>query len=121
VAVEIQPGVVVDGDFGMVRILLENLISNAWKFTATREVPHITVGADLRGQTQLIFVRDNGVGFDSVSAQQLFGPFRRFHAADEFEGTGVGLAIAQRIVNRHGGRIWAESQIGHGATFFFEL
>jgi two-component system, sensor histidine kinase and response regulator len=121
VAVQIQSDIVVDGDYGLIRILLENLIGNAWKFTARRAASQITVGAHARGTTQLVFVRDNGVGFDARNAGQLFGPFRRFHPADEFEGTGMGLAIAQRIVNRHRGRIWAESQIEHGATFLFVL
>jgi two-component system, sensor histidine kinase and response regulator len=121
VAAKIEPGIVVDGDFGLVRILLENLIGNAWKFTSRRAAPRICIGANIQGETQVVFVRDNGVGFDARNAQQLFGIFRRFHSADEFEGTGVGLAIAQRIVNRHGGRIWAESHVGQGATFFFLL
>lgn len=121
VEVRIQSDIVVDGDFGLVRILLENLIGNAWKFTAPRATSQITVGAHAQGGTQLVFVRDNGVGFDTRSAPQLFGPFRRFHPAHEFQGTGIGLAIAQRIVNRHRGRIWVESQVGNGATFLFAL
>jgi light-regulated signal transduction histidine kinase (bacteriophytochrome) len=121
IEVVIQPGMLVDGDFGLVRALIESLLGNAWKFSGSRAAPRIEVGELLQGGARAIFVRDNGIGFDSRTALQLFGVFRRFHGADETEGTGVGLAIAQRIVNRHGGRIWAESEIGQGATFYFEL
>ena len=121
VVVEIQPDIVADGDFGLVRILLENLLGNAWKFTAHQAAPRIEVGARQEDGARVVFIRDNGIGFDARTAHQLFGAFQRFHAAAEFDGGGIGLAIAQRIVNRHGGRIWADSEPGHGATFFFTL
>jgi signal transduction histidine kinase len=106
-----------DGDARLVRVVLENLLRNAWKFTSKREAARIEVGlAD-----GAFFVRDNGAGFDSTRADKLFTPFHRLHAAAEFEGTGVGLATAQRIVHRHGGRIWADSAPDLGATFYFTL
>jgi light-regulated signal transduction histidine kinase (bacteriophytochrome) len=105
----------------LVRILLENLIGNAWKFTAHQATPRIEIGTLQQDDARVIFVRDNGTGFDASNAPGLFGAFQRFHAAGTFDGAGVGLAIAQRVVNRHGGRIWAESKRGHGATFFFTL
>jgi PAS domain S-box-containing protein len=102
----------------LARTLLENLIGNAWKFTARTEAPQIMVGST-DGRT--FFVRDNGAGFDVARAGKLFSPFERLHGADQFPGTGIGLAIAQRIVHRHGGRIWADAQVNAGATFFFTL
>jgi len=105
------------GDARLVRVLLENLLRNAWKFTAKRDVARIEVG--LRDGAW--FVRDNGAGFDAQRAGKLFQPFQRMHTAAEFEGTGIGLATAQRIVRRHGGRIWADSAPNEGATFFFTL
>jgi PAS domain S-box-containing protein len=105
-------------DRRLARTLLENLIGNAWKFTAHAGSPRITVGSS-DGHT--FFVRDNGAGFDLARAGRLFSPFERLHTADEFPGTGIGLATAQRIVHRHGGRIWADAQVNAGATFFFTL
>ena len=102
----------------LARTLLENLIGNAWKFTARSGSPRITVGSS-DGHT--FFVRDNGAGFDPSRAGRLFSPFERLHTIDEFPGTGIGLATAQRIVHRHGGRIWADAQVNAGATFFFTL
>ena len=98
----------------------ENLLWNAWKFTSTRP-PVIEVGCAERGGETVFFVKDNGVGFDMAYAQKLFTPFQRLHGIDEFPGTGIGLATVQRIVARHGGRIWAESAPGAGTTLSFTL
>ena len=98
--------------------MLENLIGNAWKFTAKQDQPRIEVGRD-SAASRVLFVRDNGAGFDMAQADRLFGAFQRLHSEAEFEGTGIGLATVQRIVRRHGGRIWAEGEPGKGATFHF--
>jgi hypothetical protein len=117
----IQEGVTGEGDPRLVRVLFETVLGNAWKFTAPNEAGRIEFGAVEREGRTVYFVRDNGVGFDMEYADKLFGVFQRLHRADEFEGCGVGLAIAQRVVQRHGGRIWAESEVGRGATFHFTL
>jgi light-regulated signal transduction histidine kinase (bacteriophytochrome) len=111
----------VSADPRLVKIVLENLLANAWKFTRKRDRAHIELGKAGRGAESIYFVRDNGAGFDMAHASKLFAPFQRLHSPAEFEGTGVGLATVQRIVHRHGGRIWAESEIDKGATFFFTL
>lgn len=105
----------------LVRIALENLLGNAWKFTGRCDRPRVEFGAAERDGKPLYFVRDNGAGFDMAYAKRLFGAFQRLHSDDEFPGTGVGLATVQRIVHRHGGRIWAEAGIGKGAAFYFTL
>ncbi|HET9626859.1 MAG TPA: ATP-binding protein [Kofleriaceae bacterium] len=105
------------GDARLIRVVLENLLRNAWKFSSKRARARIEVGAF----EATFFVRDNGAGFDAARASKLFAPFQRLHSEAEFEGTGIGLATAQRVVARHGGRIWAESAPDHGATFFFTL
>lgn len=118
---DIEEGVSADADPRLARQLLEILIGNAWKFTSTSEQVRIQFGAGQINGERIYFVKDNGVGFDMAYADKLFSVFHRLHRADEFEGSGVGLAIAQRIVARHGGRIWAESAPGHGAIFYFTL
>ncbi len=112
---------VVAADRAMVRQLLENLIGNAFKYSARSAQPHLEIGAQSDGGETVFYVRDNGVGFDMQYAGRLFGMFQRMHADDRFPGTGVGLAIVKRLVDRHGGRVWAESAAGQGATFFFTL
>jgi signal transduction histidine kinase len=121
VDVVIQDRVIVDGDPNLLRIALDNLLGNAWKFTS--KVPNATIelSAVQRAGEVLIAVRDNGAGFDMAYARKLFNPFQRLHRVEEFPGTGVGLATVQRIVTRHGGRIWADSAPGCGASFFFTL
>lgn len=117
----IAPGLTVAADPNLMRIALEHLLKNAWKFTGKLPMAHIEFGAEQHAAETVFFVRDNGAGFDMAYADKLFAPFQRLHRTDEFEGAGVGLATAQRIIQRHGGRIWAESQVSQGATFRFTL
>ncbi|MFA5285352.1 MAG: PAS domain S-box protein [Smithellaceae bacterium] len=119
--VDIQNSVLVNADQRLMHIAMINLLGNAWKFTGKSEHPHIAFGTDVQNGETVIFVRDNGVGFDMAYAGKLFGTFQRLHRTDEFPGTGVGLATVQRIIKRHGGRIWAESTPDKGATFYFTL
>ena len=121
VDVYVAPGLQVDGDAKLVRILVGNLVGNAWKFTRNERRPRINIASETVGGEPRIFVRDNGVGFDMIYAHKLFGAFQRLHSQSEFAGEGIGLAAAQRIVNRHGGRIWAEGAVGEGAAFFFVI
>jgi signal transduction histidine kinase len=108
-------------DRAMVGQVWANLLSNAFKFTSRRAVAHIEIGARTDGPTPVYFMHDDGIGFDMQYADKLFGVFQRLHSGDEFEGTGVGLALVKRIVERHGGRVWAEAAVDHGATFYFTL
>ena len=122
VNVSLEKGLRIRADHGLMLVALENLLRNAVKFTSKSKDPSIEVGASLSltgGRT--FFIRDNGAGFEMAHADKLFNAFQRLHAATEFEGTGIGLAIVQRIIHRHGGRIWAEAKPGEGATFFFTI
>jgi light-regulated signal transduction histidine kinase (bacteriophytochrome) len=112
----------VAADSGLLRIALDNLLRNAWKFTGPRPDALIEVGRLSSGRGEAaFFVRDNGVGFDMAYAGKLFGAFQRLHSEAEFQGTGIGLALVQRVIRRHGGKVWAEAQPGGGATFYFTL
>ncbi len=109
------------GDRALLHLVLTNLIGNAFKFACRRAEPRIEVGAQTEDGETVYYVRDNGVGFDMRYADKLFGVFQRLHPAEEFEGTGVGLALVQRIVQRHGGRVWGEGKVNEGATLYFTL
>lgn len=111
----------VEGDPRLLRLAMDNLLRNAWKYTSRQPRARIEFGVEAKDGAQVYFVRDNGVGFDARSANRLFQPFQRLHPAEEFPGNGIGLATVQRIVRRHGGEVWAESEAGKGATFYFSL
>ena len=121
VVVEIHEGMHVQADLRLVEIAMTNLLENAWKFTSKISHPHVWVGCENKDDETVYFVRDNGAGFDRRYANKLFGAFQRLHRAEDFPGTGIGLATVQRIIHRHGGRIWAEGEVGKGATFYFTL
>jgi signal transduction histidine kinase len=121
VAVRIADKLIVEGDPNLLRVLLVNLLGNAWKFTARWREATIELGVEQEEGRRVYFVRDNGVGFDMAYVERLFRPFQRLHSSAEFPGTGIGLATAQRIVLRHGGRIWGEAQVDKGAVFRFTL
>ena len=112
----------VEGDRALLRLVAVNLISNALKFTRQRVKAQIAIGSHSGDANEIVvFVRDNGVGFDMKYADKLYGVFQRLHRSNEFEGTGIGLATVRRIVERHGGRVWAEGVLGSGATFYVSL
>ena len=117
----IDDGLAVVGDPALMEIVLRNLISNAWKFSAKAPQPSIHVGSTEQQGSPVLFVRDNGAGFDMRRADRLFAPFQRLHTTAEFAGSGVGLALVARIIARHGGRVWAEGEVGKGAAFYFTL
>jgi two-component system, sensor histidine kinase and response regulator len=121
VEVKIRPGVVVTGDGQLLKIALENLLQNAWKFTGKQADPRIEFGVTQTSGEPTYFIRDNGAGFEMTYAARLFGPFQRLHSQQEFPGSGIGLATVQRIIHRHGGKVWAEGLVGQGATFYFTL
>ncbi|MDH0865172.1 ATP-binding protein [Mitsuaria sp. GD03876] len=121
VEAHVQPGLRVLGDPTLLRMVLENLLGNAWKYSGKREEAVIRFDAEQRADGRVFVVTDNGAGFDMRFADRLFGVFQRLHSASDFQGTGVGLASARRIVRRHGGDIWAESEVGQGARFYFTL
>jgi light-regulated signal transduction histidine kinase (bacteriophytochrome) len=117
----IEPEVTVIGDQGLLKIMLDNLIGNAWKYTSKHETARIEFGRMIGKQGLTFFIKDDGVGFNMAYSDKLFGAFQRLHSADEFSGTGVGLATVRRIVHRHGGEVWAESNPKVSTTFYFTL
>jgi signal transduction histidine kinase len=117
----IEAGLSAAGDAALLRVALDNLLGNAWKFTAKTPAATVVVGRTATADGSAFFVRDDGAGFDMAHIDKLFGAFQRLHSEREFAGNGVGLAIVQRVVNRHGGRVWAEGRPGAGATFHFTL
>jgi PAS domain S-box-containing protein len=121
VKVSIQKDIIIDGDGHLLEIAITNLIDNAWKFTGKTENTRIEFGTLLKDGKTVMFIRDNGVGFDMTYVDKLFGAFQRLHTTAEFPGTGIGLATVQRVIHRHGGQVWAEGEVGKGATFFFTL
>jgi len=116
----ISPGITGNGDDRLLRVVIDNLLRNSWKFTKKQPNARIEFGR-LDEDSKAYFVRDNGVGFDMQYAGKLFGVFQRLHSAAEFAGSGVGLAIVQRVINRHGGKVWAEAKVNAGATIYFTL
>jgi hypothetical protein len=121
VEIKIRPGVSVTGDGHLLRIAVANLLENAWKFTAREPLARLEFGMTTIAGETAYFIRDNGAGFDMAYVDRLFGPFQRLHLATEFPGSGIGLATVQRIIHRHGGRVWAEGMVGQGATFHFTI
>jgi light-regulated signal transduction histidine kinase (bacteriophytochrome) len=121
VVFEITPDVTAHGDYQLLKVVLENLLGNAWKFTKMSNEARIEFGVAEAAGERVYFVRDNGTGFDMKNAANLFKPFQRLHNPVKFPGTGVGLATVQRIIQRHGGRVWGEGAVDHGAVFYFTL
>lgn len=121
VEVKIQENLTIDADQRLLRIVMENLLGNAWKYTSKRVDAKIEIGIIHKKSTSVLFIRDNGAGFDMKYYNKLFGAFQRLHETHEFHGTGIGLATVQRIISRHGGRVWAEGKVNEGATFYLTL
>jgi len=117
----IAPGLRARGDTRLLRVALDNLLRNSWKYTSKQAAPRVEFRFGDANGGQAFMIRDNGAGFDMKYADKLFGVFQRLHSAADFEGTGIGLATVRRIINRHGGRIWAEGAVDQGATFYFTL
>ena len=118
---KLKPLATANGDPAMIRQVLVNLIANSIKYTRPKNPAEIEIGCRREGEVNSYYVKDKGVGFDLKYVGKLFGVFQRLHTEDEFEGTGVGLALVQRIIHRHGGRVWADAKINEGATFGFTL
>jgi signal transduction histidine kinase len=121
ITIFIQPSMIISGDEKLIKMALQNLLRNSWKFSSKTPDAHIEMGSFIENKENIFFVRDNGAGFDMKFAERLFVPFKRLHSDNEFPGTGIGLAIVERVIKRHGGRIWAQGSPGKGATFFFTL
>jgi len=121
VEVVIEPNLSVDADPRLMTVVFDQLLGNAWKFTRKHKSAKIEVGSENRDGTRILFVRDDGAGFDATYAAKMFGAFQRLHAAHEFEGIGMGLGLVQRIVNRHGGKVWATGEVERGATVYLDL
>ena len=117
----IEPGLVIDGDPRLLRTAFEHLLGNAWKFTNRHPSARIAVGSETTEGRRILYVKDDGAGFDPAYAERMFGAFQRFHSASEFDGTGIGLAMVQRIVRRHHGKVWALGKVEEGATFYLDL
>jgi len=115
---DIPPG---RGDRTLVKLVYSNLLSNAVKYTKFKDKAYVETGGYTEGNENIYYIKDNGVGFDMKYYDKLFGVFQRLHSTDDYEGTGVGLAIVQRIIHRHGGRVWAKGKVEEGATFYFSL
>ncbi|MEI8049663.1 MAG: response regulator [Bacteroidota bacterium] len=121
ISIDIEKDIIVNADPHLMNIVLENLLSNAWKYTSKSESPHISMGVEMQGKERVVCIADNGDGFHSKDYYKLFGAFQRLHSNSEFPGTGVGLATVKRIIERHGGHIWAKGEKGKGATFYISL
>jgi light-regulated signal transduction histidine kinase (bacteriophytochrome) len=121
VEIDIEPDIQVRGDASLLDIALQNLVNNSWKYTSKKHHPKIRFGTTTVDGERAYYIKDNGVGFDTRYSEKLFGPFQRLHGIDEFPGTGIGLATVKRIVNRHGGQVWANSKVNKGTTLYFTL
>jgi light-regulated signal transduction histidine kinase (bacteriophytochrome) len=121
VEVVVQEGLTASADPTLIELALSNLLGNAWKFTAETGNSRIEFGGIVKNGKTVYYVKDNGAGFDMTYSDKMFLPFHRLHTDKEFEGTGIGLTIVERIIRRHGGKVWAEGEVGKGATFFFTL
>jgi signal transduction histidine kinase len=119
--VEIEEPLMADIDSRLIRVVFENLLGNAWKFTAKVPAPRVSVRSEPTAHGLAFVVRDNGAGFDMRYLERLFRPFQRLHSTGDFPGTGIGLATVQRIIDRHGGRVWAEGAVGEGASIYFTV